>query len=74
MSDEGKNVTQLSTRYVTTVTVIDPDSGGEVEVEIRKIDESGAMVGIDGSYLEQDVGEVNNPYGDGELCIPYDEE
>ena len=64
----------IKTKYVTKVTVIDPDSGGEVEVEIRKM-ETGAMVGIDGSYREQDVGPVYSPYDKGvKLNIPDDEE
>jgi hypothetical protein len=63
----------IKTKHVKTVTVIDPDTGGEVEVEIRKM-ESGPMVGIDGSYLEQDVGEVLSPYDNNEvLDIPDNE-
>ena len=63
----------IKTKYVQTITVIDPDSGGEVSVEVRKL-ETGPMVGIDGSYLEQDVGPVFSPYDrDVELNIPDDE-
>jgi hypothetical protein len=67
----------IKTKHVKTIQVVDPDSGGIVEVEIRKM-ETGAMVGIDGSFLEQDVGEVYSPY-DGydaalQLEIPDDEE
>jgi hypothetical protein len=62
------------TKHVQTVTVIDPDTGGEVEVEIRKDMVTGAMVGLDGSYLENDVGEVHDPYNGGELLdVPDDE-
>jgi hypothetical protein len=53
----------INTKFVQVVTVIDPDTFGPVEVEIRKM-ETGPMVGIDGSYLEQDVGEVLSPYDD----------
>jgi hypothetical protein len=35
--------------------------------------ESGAMVGIDGSFLAQEVDEVRNPYNPGLLDIPDDE-
>lgn len=59
---------------VTCLTVIDPDSKLPVEVEIRKCVESGAMVGIDGSYLEQEVDEIRNPYNPGLLGIPDDED
>jgi hypothetical protein len=56
------------------VTVTDPHTGGDVEVEIRKDLVSGAMVGIDGSYLEQDVGPVRSPYDrDVILIVPDDE-
>lgn len=59
--------------FVTTVTVMDPDSGLPVELEIRKLTITGAMVGIDASYLEQEVGEVRNPYNPGTISIPDDE-
>jgi hypothetical protein len=63
----------IKTEYVQTITVIDPDSGGDVSVEVRKL-ETGPMVGIDESYLEQEVGPVFSPYDGGvELEIPDDE-
>jgi len=63
----------IKTKYIQTVTVVDPDSGGEVAIEVRKL-ETGPMVGIDESYLEQDVGPVYSPYDRGvELEIPDDE-
>lgn len=37
--------------FVKTVMVIDPDSKGEVEIEIYKL-EGGGMVGLDASFLE----------------------
>ena len=40
--------------FVTEVTVIDPDSKGEVEVAIYK-HENGGMFGIDSSFLDQVV-------------------
>jgi hypothetical protein len=62
------------TKYVCIITVIDPDSKMPVDLEIRKL-ASGGMVGIDGSFLEQDVGPVYSPYDYGvELVIPDDEE
>lgn len=67
------------TIHVKTVTVTDPNTHNPVIVEIRKDMETGAMVGIDGSYLEQDVGEVRDPYcapfrNDDVLDIPDDED
>jgi len=58
---------------VTCVTVTDPDSKAPVEVEIRKLVESGAMVGIDASYLASDVDEIRNPYNPGTIEVPDDE-
>ena len=64
-----------STKFVKHITVPDPDTRLPVELEIRKDLVTGAMVGIDGSYLEQDVGPVYDPYTRGEeLEIPDDEE
>lgn len=62
------------TKFVMTITIMDPDTGNPVNLEIRKCMESGALVGIDGSFLEQDVAEIRNPYNEGELDIPDDEE
>lgn len=61
------------TKFVTRVDVVDPDTNQLVTIEIRKCLESGAMIGIDGSFLEQDVDRVRNPYNDGFLDIPDDE-
>jgi hypothetical protein len=66
-------MSKIQTKFVQIVTVIDPDTNLEVEVEIRKL-ESGGMVGIDGSWLEQDVGPVYSPYDKNVvLLIPDDE-
>ena len=72
---EFQALTKQATKPVTVVTVTDPDSGGEVEVEIRKAVEGGYLVGIDGSYLDQDVGPVYDPCNFGcVLIVPDDEE
>jgi len=64
----------LRTRFVGLVTITDPDTQCPVEIEIRKL-ETGALVGLDGSFLAQDVGPVFSPYDDGEeLEISDDEE
>ncbi len=63
----------IATKHVCMVTVIDPDSQLPVEIEIRKL-ATGGMVGIDGSFLDQDMGTVFSPYDSGvELIIPDDE-
>src|SRR5262249_941785 len=63
------------TRFVTKVTVVDPGTGGTVEVAIRKDLVPGAMVGLDASYLGQEIGPVYDPYNVGDrLDVPDDEE
>jgi hypothetical protein len=63
------------TKFIQLVTVRDPDSGLDVELEIRKDLAFGALVGLDGSYLDEDVGPVFDPYNrGGELEIRDDEE
>ena len=59
-----------SANFVTEVTVIDPDSKGEVQVSIFK-DSSNGMFGIDSSFIEQNFEDdediiVKNPLS-GEL-------
>lgn len=64
---------KIGSVFVKVITVVDPDTGDEIEVEIRKM-ETGSMIGIDGSYLDQDVGPVYSPYDKGyEIDIPDDE-
>jgi len=64
---------KIKTKFVDIITVVDPETGLEVEVEIRKL-ETGAIVGIDGSFLEHDIGPIYSPYDRGvQLEIPDDE-
>lgn len=63
----------MKTKYISTITVTDPDSKLPVEVEIRKVIETGALIGLDASFLELEVS-VFSPYDwDVELEIPDDE-
>ena len=39
-------------KFVKEITVVDPDTGGDVEMEVYK-HEGGAMFAIDSSYIEQ---------------------
>jgi len=55
---------KIKAKWVAAITVVDPDSDGEVELGIYKL-ETGGMVAIDGSYLEQDVGPVYSPFDKG---------
>lgn len=54
----------IKAKQIAETHFTDPDSGGEVHVAIFKM-ETGAMVGIDASFLEQDVGPVYSPYDNG---------
>lgn len=64
----------MNSKCVCIVTVIDPDTQAPVEIEIRKLD-NGAMVGLDGSWLEQcdEDEQPNNPYDDGTFTVSADE-
>jgi hypothetical protein len=47
-------------KFVKEITVIDPDSKGEVQMEVYK-HESGGMFAVDSSYLEQCCDEDSYP-------------
>jgi hypothetical protein len=60
--------------FIKEVTVTDPDTGGEVQVSIFKDSSSGAMFGIDSSYIEQCLDEdprgvVKSPFNDEHLIM-----
>lgn len=56
-----KNKDTLTAKFITEISVIDPDSKGQVEVSIFK-NEGGIMFGIDSSYLDQEVGVCYDPF------------
>ena len=57
--------------FVSEITVIDPDWNAPVEVAIYKDSESGAMFGVESSYVmtlsEDDP--VNNPFNGKEIKL-----
>lgn len=60
-------------KFVQEVTVIDPDSQGEVQISIFK-HENGGMFGVDSSYIEQVLPEegdafVPDPLHDGTFTM-----
>ena len=55
---------RIKAKQVAELSVTDPDSGAEVHVGIFKL-ETGGMIGIDSSYVEQDVGPVYSPFDRG---------
>ena len=57
--------------YVEEHCVVDPDSGGDVHVEIWKDNNSGGMFAVDSAFLEQ-VDEFYNPFnGEYQLTDEY---
>jgi len=59
--EDPNDLNTIKTKNVSTVTVTDPDSKLPVDIQILKM-ESGAMVGIDASFIEQDTGDIYSPY------------
>lgn len=51
----------MTSKYVATAVVVDPDTQLECEVEIRKL-EDGFLVGLDASWLENEDGPACHPY------------
>jgi hypothetical protein len=57
--------------YVKEVSVVDPDTGLPVDVAIYKDRESGALFGVDSSYILtlSDEDPVNNPFNGSEIYL-----
>jgi hypothetical protein len=53
-----------TTKYIQEVVVRDPDSGGDVSMEVHKV-EGGGMFAIDSSFLEQVTDTIPSPFDDG---------
>lgn len=53
---------RITARQISVITVTDPDSHLPVEVAIYKDDSSGAMFGVDASFIEQEAGPVYSPF------------
>lgn len=52
---------KINTKQISRVKVIDPDTKNEVEVTILKL-ETGGMIGIDSSFLENTDEDVYSPF------------
>ena len=52
---------KIETKFVKRITVTDPDTGFDVEVDILKT-EGGGMVGIDSSFLANTEEPVYSPF------------
>ena len=53
--------------YINETTVIDPDSGGEVTLEVWKDPSSGSIFAVDASFVDQIRSTVPSPYNTGEV-------
>ena len=61
---------KTTARYIQEITVIDPDSKGEVEMSVFKHDQSSGMFAIDSSYLDQCFEDDEDPI----IADPFNEE
>ena len=66
-------IDEIASQHVVTLKVTDPDSGGKVDVEIRKM-ATGGMVGLDGSWLEQHDQHPFSPYDQDAVVVVPDNE
>lgn len=64
---------EVTGKFIKEIIVTDPDGGGEVAVEIWKDPESGAMFGVDSSFLDQaDAGKpprIPSPFNERTLIL-----
>lgn len=64
-------MTEWTARFVTTVTVPDPDTGAPVELEVWKDPASGGLLAVDASFLDQVADRIPNPFNPSEtLRLP----
>lgn len=61
---QGEPVGPIKGRLVEEVTVTDLDRKLPIDVEIIQL-ETGGMIGVDSSYLEQEAGPVYSPFDAG---------
>jgi len=52
---------KTTARFITEVTVIDPDSKGEVSMSVFKHDQGQGMFAIDSSFLDQCFDDDEDP-------------
>jgi len=65
---------QITTRFVKAISVTDPDTGSNIELEIHKDPESGALLAIESSFLEQVREDIPSPYNShSRLVLPEPE-
>ncbi len=61
--------TETKAKFIKEITVIDPDTKGEVQISIYKLD-NGGMIGVDSSFIETEK-PVYSPFDKSvEVIIP----
>ncbi len=56
---------KIQAKFIESITVIDPDFGGEVEVHIFK-EEGGGIFGVDASFIAEEL-PVYSPFNKGKI-------
>ena len=60
-------------RFIKVIHVADPDTGGDVELEVWKDTESGGIFAVDSSFLDQVEYMVNSPFNDEKIELPQEQ-
>lgn len=55
--------------YVKEVLVHDPDTNGDVDLQVYKDPESGGMFAVDASYLDQLNSKIPSPFNKGTTLV-----
>ena len=71
---EGVILREITCIFIKEISVIDPDTGNDIEVEIWKDPESGGIFGIDSSFLELVNEEIPSPFNFGTSILKCAEE
>ena len=61
----------VEAKFIMVHTIVDPDTGGDVQVEIYKDTQSGGMFGIDASYVDQVLADDE---GNANMISPFNSE
>jgi hypothetical protein len=59
----------VNTQYLQSISVHDPKTGAEVELEVHRDPESGALLAIDSTFLEQVRDVITSPFNDSTRLI-----
>lgn len=60
----NKNIMKIKAKSIKVISVLDFDSGFPIDLQVLKL-ETGGMIAIDASFIEQDIGPVYSPFDEG---------